>query len=255
MVELTENTLEETRAEFSNVPEPQDYKNAILALVRQEFVEVYDPLTKRFKKTSIRDFASALNSLVQEGEELEHTSYNFPEGLRYLGMSGEKRRAMLFFPESIRPVYFPSLSGEPFNIIYPNMLIPVILEKSSRNETETWSAIHAKFLMTRVGYEQLNGEFISGATSVNGNVVAPLAMPNIYDDGRMCYGQNHHSFPVTDTDLSGLNWYMYLLTTAPGNDDLTPPGTGERASEWVEKLGCIAEEGGSFPYDDVRPFS
>lgn len=246
--------LEEAKIQFSNVPEPKDYKEAILALIRKEFVEVYDPVTNRYKKTSLRDFASSLGSLVQDQEELNHTAYNFPEGLRYLGMAGDRRYLMLFFPESQRPINFPDISEDSFNIIYPNILIPITVEKRIRNNTEVWEPIESRFLMSRVGYDYFGNQFIPESTSINGEVIAPLAMPNIYDDGRMCFGQNNSNFPVTDTDLSGLNGYLYLLTSAPGNDDLTPPGVRDRASEWVERLKDIAEENGSFPYDDVRPF-
>lgn len=247
--------LEEAKLKFTNAPEPEDYKEAILALIRKEFVEIYDPITGRCKKTSLQDFSTSLGGLVQDSEELDHTSYNFPEGLRYLGMSGDKRNIMLFFPEAQRPVNFPDISSRPFNIIYPNMLIPITVERKTRTNTETWETTFSKFLMTRVGYEHFGNQFIPNPTSINGNIIAPLAMPNIYENGGMCFGQNHRSFPITDNDLSGLNWYLYLLTSAPGNDDLTPPGVGRRASDWVEKLKEIAEENGSFPYEDVRPFS
>ena len=152
-------------------------------------------------------------------------------------------------------VYFPAIvtdlhhrSTKVKNCHLPNILIQFVLnkvlKKGSDNKTVRWGVRSANYFCTPLSMDELNLERVIAGTDPRRGIYA-LALPNMYSDGRMCYGEN--SVPSSFEDnLRGLSWYNELIPESPFNSDLSIPGLSSSPDclPWLRELPKSA----TFPY-------
>jgi hypothetical protein len=195
------------------------------------------------KSISVSDFKNILHNL-SGGEEDKVPPISLPFGCFMFNRSGDTLFLNCYYRGSVIDVTFQDRDSKKvvFNIPIPNIIISFTLKKIG---DATWQVTHIKYFSTPKSVSQLPDDtFISGLDPEIG--VHRLPFPNMYGDGRMCYGGN--TMPVRfNNNLRGLDYYYQVLTQSPFNSDLGLLGLTMRYTprNWFEFLNGKKE----FPYE------
>lgn len=134
-------------------------------------------------------------------------------------------------------------TAQKFTIPFPNIIITHSLQK----EGEDWRISDTRYLATHKGIGELPlDRFLERSDTSDGIWVLPL--PNIYSEGRACFGENTMLYRFSK-NFRGLDWYFKFLFSTPFNEDLQIRSlkTQHTVSEWIQYLSTQTE----FPYDKL----
>ena len=131
-----------------------------------------------------------------------------------------------------------------YKIPFPNIIITSKLAKTNQK----WGNGSIRFYCTNKSIGQLPLTPIEGVDRNNG--IWALAFPNMYNDGRMCYGQNSMPGGFIENNFRGLDWYFKVLYTAPFNSDLHVPEINEAPRNWIMSLSKLSK----FPYEKLSGY-
>lgn len=176
-----------------------------------------------------------------------------PADICYLSKGADKMFISTYTPAKIRKISFdPRGNGalQHFTIPTPNIVAEYFVTKGA----DLWTVTEAKFFMTKESRQQTaawyrGGMRISSGIGDNRNFFAVLSLPNIYEGGNMCTGENTVSSNLTDNNLSGLDTYMNILFDQPFSRDLSirsvTRSAHSSAEDWLELLNGKTD----FPYE------
>lgn len=176
-----------------------------------------------------------------------------PEHACYMSKGPDKMFISLYIPAHVRKVTFDPRGTNglrEFTIPLPNIVAEYDLTKGS----EVWSVANANFFMTKESRLQTSLWYRGGmriAKSLGDNLrnFAVVSLPNIYEGGTMCTGENSVAANLTDNNLSGLDSYIDILLNQPFSRDLSIRSvnrSGHSGSEdWLELLATKT----TFPYE------
>lgn len=176
-----------------------------------------------------------------------------PEHICYLSKSADRMFVSLYVPGVVRKVSYDPRGNAAlrhFEIPFPNMVVEYYIHKG----TDVWSVQEAKFFMTKETRQQTAAWYRAGMRIANGigdhrNFYAVVSLPNIYEGGNMCTGENSVATNLTDNNLSGLDAYLRIMFDQPFSRDLSVRSVNRSAHEgaldWLETLHGRT----TFPYE------
>jgi len=202
-----------------------------------------------YKVVSYPEFIGLLNANVEASDtgESQKQEIWLPNGAFYFEKSKNGIRVCCYYPGGIKPIKY--LSNSPFNVVFPNVIISQSLVKSGPTE---YLVNDTRYYATRDSLQEIPRTFI---TAENGVSILPFT--NVYESGKLCYGSNTKISSYKLPDLRGLHSYYQLLFDAPFNNDLgltalKPKFRNEEYSKWYSHLKKLADQGGTFPYEELR---
>lgn len=249
----------ETSEANVRVPQPLKINYLLKALFQDTYVSVEDKHGNK-KNASYSDFFSSAIGLFSDqldntDLQLEKSNISWPINTlasstsTEMTQAGDLKRTMLF------TVYFPAFqvelrhrSTKYKDCSMPNILITFELtktiKKGVKNSTAKWDVRKATYLCTPLELHEIDIPKPVVSRDHRKHIYT-LAMPNMYGDGRMCYGAN--TIPSSfDDDVRGLTWYHNLLFESPFNSDLSVPGlkNGCECPSWLGRL----RDKSTYPY-------
>jgi len=207
-----------------------------------------DGTTKAITLASFYDILTQAMSIKATSVK---SNFLLPAGCYNFGVSATSLQLSCYYPGKVRAIKFDnSRDGEKikeFQIPFPNILITHTLTKSK----DEWRLSSTHYFCTNLGVNSLpTGHPIRNPAGG----IWHVPLPNMYTDGRMCYGGNSLivNFPLDN--LRGLDWYFRMLFESPFNTDLgvqeLSDSSGVKA--WLTHLDTIGRAGGEFPYKKLR---
>lgn len=194
------------------------------------------------KVISLKDLKSCFDKSLDSEDNSTLTPIVLPRNTLMFAKNINSMELNTYWPEMVSEITFKGMTGK-ISIPIPNVVIHMKLEL---NSNDTYS-VHARYFCTqkKPGELDTTGGFISKADSSKGIYLLPL--PNIFGDGRACYGGN--TMPNGfKTDLRGLDWYYLFLINSQFNSDLSVPGsTISSPADYIKFLKGKTE----FPYSEV----
>lgn len=197
------------------------------------------------KAISLLDFKQILDSQVSQGTSV--APVKLPLGAYLFGKSTNQIEVNMYFPEEMKTIkYVRDGRTKEITLPFPNLIIYVKLAFRS----DHWAVVDSHYFATHKKVGQLPNQFISRVDLAN--QIWPLPFSNVYDDGRLCFGNNTMTVRFKD-DLSGLFWYYRVLFEAPFNDDLGIKNVshGPSVSAWYTELSKLK----AFPYEKLSGYS
>lgn len=217
------------------------------------------------KTISHTDFLSgyqrAFSKKIKEEQAVSDGAIRrFPRSLISMVEDQNSMVCVLYYPARIMPKvkyhdkYESKNNLEIENVPLPNVLIRVFLKKvKDRNDISIkWKldGTGVYFYATDRSPLSVPDGFLKGRE--NAPHIWTLPMPNIYSEGRMCYGGNSVISTFTD-NLTTLDYYYRMLEESPFNNDLSIPccTRTSNALSWMKYLSGKEE----FPYKDLTSFN
>lgn len=214
--------------------------------IYQDYVEL--TLANGIKKTiTLADFKHALDKSLNIQTVLENillppNCYMIAKGLDTITICsyyvGEPRKVK-FIPNR------DSRAEVEHTIPFPNIVITNKLNKLNGK----WGVVVTHFWATNKTVGQLPLTPILQADKPNGIWAVPL--PNMYSDGRMCYGHNTMPTGFMDNNFRALDWYFRVFFNSSFNTDLPVPEVNRNASDWMKKLDKLPK----FPYEELPHYA
>lgn len=229
----------------------EQIKDDVTAILKPDYVTV--TVKTLSKNLSWPTFLTLL--LPYLGRSAGEFDTIMPENLCYISKTTDKMFISVYLPEHIRHVTYDTRSSSPkdkirkFVIPLPNIVAEYSLVKS----TDSWVVNSANFFMTKQSRLQTSLWYRAGMRihrSLGDNLrnYCVVSLPNIYDGGNMCIGENSMPNSITDNDLSGLDTYISVLLDQPFSRDLSirsvTRSVFQVAERWLEEL----HEKPEFPY-------
>jgi hypothetical protein len=194
-----------------------------------------------------------------EKDSLSTTPFLLPPNV-YLFNTGKTHTEVgLFYRERVIPKIEYIDSNKKVhtypNFRMPNVVISVRLRSSedSRNKQIAFALENAFFFGTDGGPLSLPKQFVNSPNDSQHLWVLPL--PNMYSEGRMCYGGNSPISTYT-RDLRPLHFLYRMICESPFNNDLpirSSASKPETAKAWLDTLAGNSEN--IFPYQLLRAFN
>lgn len=203
------------------------------------------------KKVSIKDFASVINSLVaQEDQVVSNSTFRYPGSIHSVTRTNNGYIANLYYDE--RECEVRHSSGGKKNIYMPNVMIRVELNNISGKPGE-FSLGNIRWYGTDKSRTALPTDWPTGSNSRDH--IWTLPFPNIFGDARMCTGGNRLP-SVIYQDWTVLDMlYHDVLIGSPFNNDLSVPciSVNMSGAAWINHLHnhWKDEESERFPYDQL----
>lgn len=201
------------------------------------------------KKVSIKDFASVVNSLVaQEDQVISNATFRYPESVHSVTRTNTGHVVNLYYPEREAEVRHSSAGKK--MIYMPNVMIRVELREVQGKPGE-FSLGNIRWFGTDKSRIALPTDWPTGANTRDH--IWTLPFPNIFGDARMCTGGNRLP-SVIYQDWTVLDMLYYdVLIGSPFNNDLSIPcvSNAPRANVWIDQMHehWRDEESDRFPYD------
>ena len=201
------------------------------------------------KKVSLKDFASVINSLIsQEDQVITNSTTRYPSSVHSVIRTNQGYVVNLYFPEQEATV---THSGHtPQTIYMPNVMIRVELREIQGKQGE-YSLGNINWYATDKNRTALTTDWpTSGNTRDH---IWTLPFPNIFGNASMCTGGNRlPSVIYSDWTILDMLYYDVLIGS-PFNNDLSVPSikTSTIARSWINILHnhWKDEDTERFPYD------
>lgn len=193
------------------------------------------------KAISLADFREILNNLLSI-EESKIPAFSLPYGCFSLGLRGNSMQLSCYYPSTMRKLIYNTGTKKTYDVMFPNTIISHTLQKQDKY----WNVTDTKYFCTPKTVNQLPETFIN-QTSRSGEIFS-LPVSNMYEDGRMCYGNNTMPRNFTQ-NLRGLDYFYQILFDSPFNNDLGVRALGRSdPGAWFQEWSKLT----SFPYDLLR---
>lgn len=207
-----------------------------------------DGTTKAITLSSFYDILTQAMSIKATSVK---SNFLLPAGCYNFGVSATSLQISCYYPGKVRTIKFDdSRDGgkmREYQIPFPNILITHTLSKSK----EEWKLGSTHYFCTNLGVNSLpTGHPVRNP---NGGIWH-VPLPNMYTDGRMCYGHNSLIINFPLDNLRGLDWYFRMLFESPFNTDLGVQELSDSmgVKSWLLHLDGIGKTGGEFPYKKLR---
>lgn len=202
------------------------------------------------KAISYQAFYDILSTALSAESNVKKTTYILPANCYLLSSSGVEMEVSCYYPGRVREVKFSNGDGStPYSIVFPNIIIHHLLKRNG----DKWHLAVSYYYATSLNINALPLTHIQPGNRPKD--VWPLPLPNMFTDGKMCYGKNSLIINFEE-NLRGLDWYYRLLTDSPFNSDLMVPSLRNSVSprEWIELLAERVSEDPScsFPYELLK---
>jgi len=205
----------------------------------------------RSKLISYDDFIESLSMAATKRKEGAVLEVFFPDNLFYFSHTASSIKVSCYYPEHIVSLTF-SDDGGPVPRLLPNAIISFILERRPEKGPNAYflSSDHIYFLATKKSKLELARKFYTAPIP---GEISLLPVSNLYDNGRMCFGQNARIADFQLPDLRPLMSYYYTLVNSPFNRDLGVRAiNGAFSTEnWFRELARLAKAGLPFPYQTL----
>jgi hypothetical protein len=203
-----------------------------------------------YKYISYADFIDLLKRNADEGDTGEsaiQTIYS-PTGMFFFEKTKTRIKLCNYYEGGIRNVKYKDHDRPS---VFPN----VIITHSLVLQGNEYLVEDSRYYATKSSLAETSRNFITTSFGVS-----ILPFTNIYENGRMCYGNNIKISKFKLPDLRGLHSYYQLLFDAPFNDDLgltalVPKWRDDVFSKWYSHLAKLATENKPFPYEDLRAYN
>lgn len=192
------------------------------------------------KAIGLTDFLKAFSEQIDN--EGTTAPFFLPENCVSFSKSGSALELNLYFPEGRKTITHHKTK---MDVMFPNLLMYFKLTPVNGDQ---WRVIDAFYFCTNRTVGELQSSIIKTPSASNQVWVMP--MPNMYENGRMCYGQN--VMPGTfSNNLRGLAWYYQVIFESAFNDDLgiRALNRSREPRAWLEYLEN--KELTSFPYSEL----
>ena len=205
------------------------------------------------KTVSLQDFVTLINSSFGKVAEEAGNEVLLPRNCFYFSSTPKTLKLSLYYPEAVQTLQFQV--GGPvklYKIATPNIV--VCLEMVIRGSKATVSA--AKYFCTDHPLTSLT--FKHGLNVDRGSGIYLLPFSNIYEDAKLCTGDNVMPAEMDRKDLRKENWYHDVLFNSPFNNDLglyAVSGWDSSVESWYQFLQAEATAGRKFPYTKLRGYS
>lgn len=199
--------------------------------------------TGQKKTVTLVDFKHALDKSLNV-QTLSETTL-LPSNCYLMSKGLDAMTIGCYYLGEVREVKFINESKEhKFKIPFPNIIITNKLTKTINK----WGVQSTRFFCTHKNVGQLP---LTPIEQVNRSEnIWALPFPNMYGDGRMCYGNNTMPSGFVDNNFRALDWYFQILFTAPYNADLHLPEIAKRPYTWFTELSKLAK----FPYAQLAEY-
>lgn len=177
-----------------------------------------------------------------------------PENMVYMSRGVDSGFVAIYIPEQIRDLRYATSRGSSefttFRCPLPNIVVEFKLTKSSNS----WSIISGPyFYMTKVpryqtGIWYKEGMRLSEQRGSHRNQFCTLSLPNIYDGGSICMGNNTVSTSMPEHDFSQIDRFISVLLDQPFSSDLSirsVRGDNTDPLAWMRQL----KDKAAFPYN------
>ena len=222
--------------------------NEVVATITEEgYVRVQNGALQ--KNISIKDYVSAISSLVAEEDQvLDQTTFRYPSSIHSVTKTNQGYTVNLYYPEREADVRHTNAGRH--TIYMPNVMIRVEL-REIQGKINEFSLGNIRWYATDKDRVALPTDWPTGANSRDHIWTLPL--PNIFRDARMCTGGNQLP-SVIYQDWTVLDMlYNDVLIGSPFNNDLQINCLSDsmRPDAWIRHLGAQYqdEESERFPYD------
>jgi hypothetical protein len=226
----------------------EDALQGVVAKILPEFVQLVfaDGLTTEISHADYLATLSASLSVADEGGQ----SFWLPPNTLMFQKSATQIKVAMMYPEG---VYDINYAGDSRPRIMPNLVITVTAKRHT-DKVYTIAPDDVFFLATKYTPESIPRSSFPAAGSA-GFRTAPTT--NIYNTGRMCFGNNPWLKEVVLPDLRPLHSFFYTFTNSPFNNDLgvnslSGDGRSYSVSSWFNLLAEIAAKPNKsqvvFPY-------
>lgn len=199
------------------------------------------------KAISMQNFFDILTTALSTTAKTTMSDYILPANCYLFSISGTEMKVSCYYPAKAREIkYISGQSTKPteMTIALPNIIIAHTLKKREPG----WQLVSTLYLCTDLGVNGIPTKHMVGPSKKDR--IWNLPLPNMYGDGRMCFGQNTLLVNFTD-NLRGLDWYFKVLYESPFNNDLGIRGVSSQPtpSSWLKTLADRAAQGQDFPYN------
>lgn len=187
-----------------------------------------------FKAISLGDFKEILDQILKI-ESGSLPAFILPPGTFHFAVTETAIQISCYYPESDRELRHVGTSRV-YKVKFPNTIISHKLSKDKKQ----WKVVYTKYFSTSKSVFQLGDSFITTTDTSKGIYLLPV--PNMYDNGNMCYGGN--TMPILHSqNLSGLNYYYDVIFASPFNNDLGVKAVRSGDSrgwleEWSKETSC-----------------
>jgi hypothetical protein len=209
------------------------------------------------KTTSLQDFYNMISFAFSKAVEDNGAEIMLPKNCIYLRTTSKSIYVTLFYPEGIYDLHYQYGGRDrKYKIPTPNVVVCLILDITTNPKGEAEARVtNAKYFCT--DYPQ--GAFkIKHSTGVDhGNGLYLLPFSNVYEDGKLCTGENAMPTVMPRGDLRRLNWHFDVLWNSPFNNDLGLHAIGSwdaGVESWYVHLQERQQQGLKFPYDKLRGY-
>lgn len=193
------------------------------------------------------------STVTKETVKTKREELWLPGGTYYQSVSSAVMNLACYYPECVRNIRFETTSVKTaMEIVVPNIIITHELTKATSNQ---WKVTNSKYLVTNKSLAEIERRFPNKSDPD----MDQMCFTNVYNDARLCYGENVRVSEVNLPDLRPLNWYYEILFVSPFNNDLGLPTLHnstfrEYPVKWYEHLAKCAKDKAPFPYQQITKF-
>lgn len=199
------------------------------------------------KFISIHDFMRCVQTSMGEEAETDNTpAMVMPSNLLLFGRNKDTIEINVHWPEKDSTLVHLAGGESKYKVRMPKVIIYFKLRK----EGDFWMVQSVKYFCTEKEGIDLVGMTPSFIRNLGDkDHVYPLPIPNMYDDCRMCFGQN---IPPSKfgSNLKGLDYYYHVIEESSFNNDLSI--RGNRVSSTPKEWLRYWQDKKAFPYSDMR---
>jgi hypothetical protein len=209
------------------------------------------------KTISLQDcynmIAYAFNKAVEEnGAEIM-----LPRNCVYIRSTSKTMYVTLYYPESVQELHFQAGGvSRKYKIPTPNIVICLSLDIATNPKGDSEARIGVtKYFCTDYPLGALKIKHTTQVDHANGIYLMPFS--NVYDDGKLCTGENAMPSVMPRNDLRRINWQFDVLWSSPFNNDLglnALSGWDAGVQSWYAHLAERLTNGQKFPYDRLRGY-
>ena len=205
------------------------------------------------KSISIEDFVSIIKNITTvekaKAEKEVISGVLPPSNTIFFSQTKDQMCINVYHPGGVRPFRYTD-SKSIKEIVVPNIIISFTLKKDKND----WIMASTYYFCTDLNVGKLPKTFINAIDHSKGIYLMPFT--NMYDNGRMCFGDNHMPARYLENNLRGLDYYYKFLWETPFNNDLGLRAIGNSmgVSDWYNSLGQLAKDKGEFPYEKLSGY-
>lgn len=209
------------------------------------------------KTLSLADFYNMLQFAFNKTVEENGSEIQLPKNCTYIRTSSKSMYVTLYYPEGVYDLqYHAGGSRNTYKIPTPNIVVCLILDLSTNPKGKLEARVTtAKYFCTDYPVGALRIKHTTNVDHANGLYLLPFS--NIYEDAKLCTGDNVMPTVMPRNDLRRLNWHFDVLWSSPFNNDLGLHALSSwegGVQAWYQHLRDRQVGGHKFPYERLRGY-